>query len=282
MYNAISAEWTKLLPHRGTWMLVWLYPLALLAILIIGIFVAAAGKTPDGAATAAGWINQTAIVWHVPTIAFGRYLIAAYFALVFAGEYGWNTWKLVVPHSARWKLIAAKYAVPALLLYLAWFAGAAITVAMNLLEAAVLGKALPGGITAAAILASHFSLLVEGIAPLLLTAVYASMAAVLTRSTLAAFIISLVLITLDQAFGKLAQLLSAYGMEWLSLPYRILPGYHLQNLASWLHEGVGYQARFAGGTIVAYSQTVSLLMLAAWIAGLAALTFATFRRQDIN
>ena len=38
MRNIVSAEWTKLLPHKGTWLLVWIYPILFFAILTIGIF----------------------------------------------------------------------------------------------------------------------------------------------------------------------------------------------------------------------------------------------------
>jgi ABC-2 type transport system permease protein len=282
MRNQLSAEWIKLRPHRATWFLVWLYPIAFLLILAIGVVVALVNPDPVKPTSVAEWIDQTAMIWNVPRTAFGRYLIAAYFALVFAGEYGWNTWKLIVPHSARWKLIAAKYLVPLALLYIAWIATGAICVAMDLLKAGLTEQVVPAGVTAGGILRWHWLMLVGGIVPVLLTATYASVMAVLTRSTLAAFIISIVLITMDQIFGKLVQMLSRYGMEWLTLLYRVLPGYHLENLASWWLEGAGFQMKFAGGTVVACSMAMSLLVLTAWIAALAALTLVTFRRQDIN
>jgi len=281
MRNVLSAEWTKLLPHKGTWMLVWIYPLFLLAILLIGLFVRLATGGPSAPMRAAGWINQTAAIWNTPQMGFGCYLIAGYFAIVFAGEYGWNTWKLVIPHAARWKLIAAKYAVTLGLLYCAWLIAAAIAVAMELVTVPVLGVALPADLTVGALVHGHWSALVLGIAPLLITAAYASVAAVLTRSTLAALIISIVLITIDEVFDKLIQIFALWGMGWMTLLYRILPGYHLDNLKSWLQDGAGYVIRLPAET-VAYSQTASMLVLAAWILGLGALVFAVFRRQDIN
>jgi ABC-2 type transport system permease protein len=280
MRNVISAEWSKLLPHRGTWLLVWIYPIAWFAILVISI-LAEPQSDPD-AATAAGWVRETLPIWYVPSFSFGRYFIAAYVVLVFAGEYGWNTWKLIVPHAGRWKLLTAKYAVSLGLLYLAWIIAAALTVLMMWIKTLSLGDAVPPGVTAARILHMHFQSLVWGLIPVLLTATYASVLAVLTRSTLAAFILSLVMITLDDLLGRIVRMLSHYGMEWLAVPYRMLPSYHLVNFASWAREDVGYQLKLASGAVVACSQVSSFLLLVGWIAGLSALTLLIFRRQDLH
>ncbi|RYD50342.1 MAG: hypothetical protein EOP60_11945 [Sphingomonadales bacterium] len=280
MRNTISAEWTKLLPHKGTWLMVWIYPIAFLAILTIGL-IGEPGMSKD-ARTAAGWIEETTMIWYLPGFTPGRYFIAAFFALVFAGEYGWNTLKLVVPHAARWKLIASKYAVALGLLYVAWIAAALLTIVMEYVKTGMAGLAVPEGVTFAAIVAGHWDVLLSSLAPLLLTAAYASTMAVLTRSTLAALIVSLVLITLDEMFGRIVRALSYYGAEWLAVPYRMLPGYHLENVMSWMREGVAFKLPLASGAVVEYSQATSLVAMAAWIGGLVALTFWWFRRQDIN
>jgi ABC-2 type transport system permease protein len=280
MRNVISAEWSKVLPHRGTWLLVWIYPIVWFAILVISI-LAEPQSDPD-AATAAGWIRETLPIWYVPSLNFGRYLIAAYLALVFAGEYGWNTWKLIVPHAARWKLLAAKYAVTLGLLYVAWTIAAALTVLMMWVKTLTLGDAVPLGVTMPAILHMHFQGLGWGLIPVLLTAAYASVLAVLTRSTLATFVLSLVLITLDDLLGRIVGALSHYGMEWLATPYRVLPSFHLANFASWVREDVGYQLKLASGAVVACSQAISLLVLVGWISCLSALAFLIFKRQDIH
>lgn len=286
MRNVMSAEWTKLLPHRGTWLLVWLYPIATFLIMTIALIVSLS-STPTAVgegnvATAAGWIDQTSIIWRIPTMSLSRYLIGAYVALVFAGEYGWNTWKLVVPHTARWKLIAAKYAVALGLLYLAWAIAAVIALAMQFVGAAVTGDAIPAGVTLGGILAAHGHLIVVSVAPLLVTVGYASVAALLTRSTLAGFLISLVMVTLDEAGNKIVAALSYFGMEWLAVLYRILPGYHLDNVSSWLNKGAGFEVKLASGAVVSYAETTSVIVLVAWIVALGAGTFVAFGRQDIN
>ncbi|RYD95940.1 MAG: hypothetical protein EOP61_18830 [Sphingomonadales bacterium] len=232
--------------------------------------------------TAAAWIADTGFVWHIPSLALFRYLIGAYFALVFAGEYGWNTWKLVVPHAARWKLLTAKYIVATSFLYLAWFVAALVTVAVTFVRSGLLPEPVPAGVTAYGILSGHFHILSLGILPVILTAAYATLAAILTRSTLASFIITIVAVTIDDLFGKIVQALSAFGMSWLAAPYRLLPGYHLDNISSWAEKGVAFQLRLMDGSVIVYPQAFSFAVIAAWVLGLGLLIFTSFRRQDIN
>ena len=100
MLDAISAEALKFRRHRATWGLVWIWPIGLTIIMLLAIFIdlanGAAGET-SGRPTAAGWIADSIGFWNVPGHPLGRYLIGAFVAVVFAGEYGWNTWKLIFP-----------------------------------------------------------------------------------------------------------------------------------------------------------------------------------------
>ncbi|WP_066793819.1 ABC transporter permease [Sphingomonas soli] len=284
MRNLIAAEKRKLLPHKATWLLVWVYPIVITVALIIGLLskLWGAPAPADDPVTAAAWIADTAFVWHIPSMALFRYLIGAYFAVVFAGEYGWNTWKLVVPHAARWKLLTAKYLVATGFLYLAWFLAALATVLVTLVRAGLLPEPVPTDVTAFGILSGHFQILSLGIIPVVLTALYASLAAILTRSTLASCIITIVAVTMDDLFGKIVQALSALGMTWLAVPYRVLPGYHLENVANWAQKGAAFQLKLMDGTVIVYPQAFSFAVLAAWILGLGLITFVSFRRQDIN
>lgn len=278
MLNLISAEWRKVLPHKGTWMLVWIYPIIFLIVLTIAIF--AEGKNPD-AMTASGWIDDTTMIWYVPTISLGRYFIAAYFALLIAGEYGWNTWKLVVPHAARWKLMASKFVVAIALLYIAWIGTALLSIVMQYLRTAIVGAVTPDGVTFTSLLAGHWEMLLKGVAPMLIAAGYASLAAVATRSTMASVIISIVLLTFDELFGRLVVWFSGF-VEWPALIYRVLPGYHLDNFASWMQAGHGLKVPLASGTVIEYSLAVSEVALVAWVVGLLGGAVLLFRRQDIN
>jgi ABC-type transport system involved in multi-copper enzyme maturation permease subunit len=283
MLDALAAERLKLTRHKATWFLVWLYPILFLVIFAISIAVGLAHSgDPSKPVTVASWIQQTALIWKLPDQTIGRILIAAYVAVVFAGEYGWNTWKLVVPHRSRASLVAAKLAMIFLLLFAALALTAAISLLCTWLEGVARGRAVPDGVTAAAILDAHGRGALSGLAPFLFTLASISLAAVLTRSMVAALVIGVVIAIVEKLFVQLGPFLAPYapGIVWAL--YHALPGYHLVNLASWISDGVAHPAPFPDGRTVALDWTTSLAVSAAWIAALTAGTFAAFRRQDIN
>jgi hypothetical protein len=283
MLDALSAERLKLSRHKATWFLVWLYPILFLLLFsasVVAAFVQAGA--PARAVTASAWIQQTAIIWKLPNQTIGRCLISAYVAVVFAGEYGWNTWKLIIPHSSRVSLIAAKFAMIFLLFLAALALTAAISLLFTWLEASVRGRPIPAGLTAAAILETQGRAALSGLAPFLFTLASIGLAAVLTRSMVAALIIGVVLVTIEQLFVTLGPYLSVYAPSLVWNLYHALPGYHLANLESWITNGVAQSAPFPDGRVVALAWTTSLAVAAAWIGALAAGTFVVFERQDIN
>lgn len=283
MLSALSAEALKLTRHKATWFLVWVYPICITAIFLLAIGLGLSGvESPSAAPAPAKWIEETATIWLVPPHMLGRYLISAYVAVAFAGEYGWNTWKLIVPHRARWMLIAAKYLVTVALLYLAYALSGALTVVLSLVEDSATGDTIPNGITASALIEAHWRGAMTALLPILLTVAYTSLAAVLTRSMVAALVIGIVVATFEQIFLNFAPLLSAYAPQLVLALFHALPGYHLANLESWMTQGAALQSRFPTGAVVALPLATSLAVTVAWISGLAALTVASFKRQDIN
>ncbi|MEA3033062.1 MAG: type transport system permease protein [Sphingomonadales bacterium] len=283
MLDALLAERLKLTHHKATWFLVWLYPILFLILYLISVAVALAhAGDPVKPVTAEAWIHQTAIIWALPNQTIGRILIAAYVAIVFAGEYGWNTWKLIVPHRSRTALIAAKLALVVLLFAVTLAVTAGISLFFTWLEGVARGGAVPDGVTAAAILDAHGRAALAGLAPFLFTLASISLAAVLTRSMVAALVIGVVVAILEKLYVGLGPWLAPYapGLVWAL--YHGLPGYHLANLGSWITEGAAHRAPFPDGRVVALGWTTSLAAAAAWTAALAGGTFVAFRRQDIN
>jgi ABC-type transport system involved in multi-copper enzyme maturation permease subunit len=282
MLEALSAEALKMRTHKATWFLVWLFPIAFTIVMLIMIGAGMAGVDPPERPNVADWIENSTIIWFVPNNAVGRYLISAFVAVVFAGEYGWNTWKLIVPHRRRASLIAAKYALTIILLAIAFVLTAALLTGLGFADDALTGDTVPAGLTAALLLDTHAKAALAAVAPVLIAIGYASLAAVLTRSTIAALVIAIVATTIEQivvGFGP--QLYSKFPSIVWPL-YHALPGHHIANLAEFVREGAPLKRAFPGGLVVQLSWTTSLGVLLAWVAALWGAAFAAFSRQDIN
>ena len=281
MLDAISAELLKFRRHRATWGLVWLWPIGVTLVLSLAIIIQLAKGEVGHGASAVSWIDDAADFWNIPAEPIGRNLACAFIAVVFAGEYSWNTWKLIVPHRARGSLIAAKYVVGLGLLICGFLSGAILFNLLIWLKDLATGTPIPAGITAAALLKAHGLAALAALAALLFTAAYTSLAAILTRSTLAALVIGVVVTTVERLFRFFAPMLESYAPALVGGLYRVLPGYHLANLGEWLTEGHVLVVPFPSGPF-SMAPAASLAIVAAWTIGLIALTFRVFRRQDIN
>jgi ABC-type transport system involved in multi-copper enzyme maturation permease subunit len=284
MLSAISAESLKLRRHRATWLLVWIFPLGVLLFgtLAIAVELVTGNPAAPAAPELGEWLENASGFWNAPRNSLVRYLICAFIAVVFGGEYGWNTWKLIVPHRARPTLIAAKYAVSIALLYAAFIAAALVMMGITWLEDVLSGDPLPQGITFGSLAEANWLGFLATLAPVLLTIAYASFAAILTRSTTAALVIGIVVTTLEQLFRTFGPLLSFYMPVVVEFLYHALPGYHLANLTDWIVAGTPEIVPFPSGKMVSYGWEASLAIVAAWTVALVVLTFLRFRRQDIN
>ncbi len=284
MLSAMSAEALKLRRHRATWLLVWIFPILVLIGYSIAIIAQLVQNNPPAPAAPelARWLDNAADFWDATSSGLVRMLAGAFIAVVFAGEYGWNTWKLIVPHRSRSTLIAAKYVVSLGLLYAAFIAAALIWMGMEWLRNVVAGNPLPEGITAAALAQAHWQGFLGGLPTILFTVALVSFAAILTRSTVAALVIGIVVVTVEQLFRAFGPLLSMYMPGFIDLLYQVLPGYHLANLQEWATDGAAEEVPFPSGEVLAYDWTLSLAIVALWTGAFVAFTFLRFRRQDIN
>ena len=282
MLEALSAEALKMRTHKATWFLVWLFPIAFTIIMLLMIAAGMMGFEAPEQPNLHGWLENTTLIWFIPTNAVGRYLLSAFVVVVFAGEYGWNTWKLIVPHRRRTSLIGAKYALTIILFAISFALTAALLTGLAFVDDALTGDTIPAGLTAAAIWGEHGRTALAAVAPVLISIAYASLAAVLTRSTVAALVIAIVATTIEQVvvgFGP--QLYTKFPSIVWPL-YQLLPGHHIANLADCIREGAALKRAFPDGLVVHYSCTASLAILLAWVAALWGATFAAFSRQDIN
>jgi len=284
MLSAMSAEALKLRRHRATWLLVWIFPILVLVGFTIAIIAQLVQNStpPTSAIELERWLDNAADFWDGTSSGLVRMLVGAFIAVVFAGEYGWNTWKLIVPHRSRTTLIAAKYAVSLLLIYAAFIAAAMIWMVMDWLRNVVAGNPIPEGITFGGLAEAHWAGFLGGLPSILFTVALVSLAAVLTRSTVAALVINIVVVTLEQLFRAFGPVLSIYMPGFIDLLYQVLPGYHLANIEEWATDGKAQQVPFPSGEIMAYDLMPSIAIVTAWTLLFVALTFLRFRRQDIN
>ncbi|GAW40148.1 ABC-2 family transporter protein [Brevundimonas sp. SH203] len=194
-------------------------------------------------------------------------------ATIYAGDYRWETWRLISARNTRTNLVAGKVAVTALLILLATFAALISDVIASLIQAAVFGRSLTFTMTGDA--AADFGLLgLTGWARILQFTLLGLLAAVMTRSLLAALFAPLV-IGVGQFF--LPQILMPMGVMpdgWL-LPL-LSPG-----MATDLLKGA-VQGGAAAAELPDHAVVKGLLGLALWIAVPFAAAVAWFNTQDLS
>jgi ABC-2 type transport system permease protein len=282
MFDAVRAEALKLHRHRATWMMVWIYPVVI-AVVTIGVLIYGAVTTPEPAdpgAAAGEWIRNSTMLWAIPMSAPGRFLIAGFAAVVFAGEYGWNTWKLIIPARSRWQLIAAKWVVAFAFVLFALFAADVILMAGEAISIAM-GDPVPAGVTAGAVLSAHVEAAGHAVLPILYTIAFAALFAVLTQSILATVILSIALVIFEQLLPLTGPLAYGYLPGLTAAAIKFLPFYHMANTIAWAG-GSGMTLPLGVDAILSYSWATSAGAVVAWIAGIGALTQFRFARQDLN
>lgn len=277
MTGALTAEFMKLVRHRATWGLVWIFPLGVIAFFLLSLAVhPTGGLSINGRImqpTATIWMAGTAAVWKVAGSGPGRFLIGAFTALAFGGEYGWNTWKLIVPHRRRMELIGAKHLVVLGLLMASVAFAAVLSVVFGFIGS-LLNGGLPDGVDAGALLIVQSRAALTTLIAILLTMGYASAGAIVLRSTLGGAIVSIAAVVIEGVLGAAAPLLNP--TLFLSLPT-----YHLKNLDSWIETGAAaIQPLSTGLEQAAWPQ--SLIVVAAWTVLLFALAAIVFEQQDLN
>jgi ABC-2 type transport system permease protein len=282
MLDAVRAEALKLRRHRATWMMVWIYPI-LITVVVIGMLIYDALHTPgaaEAAKPAAKWIRDSTTLWAFPTSAPGRFLIAGFAAVVFAGEYGWNTWKLIIPARSRWQLIAAKWLVSFGLVVLALMLADLIGSLGDWLET-FFGVKIPEGVTLDAVVDAHLRAGAFALVPIAYTLVLAGMFAILTQSILATMILSIAVVVVTGMVPLIGPFAYHYLPGLTTLVLNTTPLFNDPNLGAW-GKGAGLTLPLAPGVNISASLATSLSIMLAWIAAAAAVTQFRFLRQDLN
>lgn len=194
-------------------------------------------------------------------------------ATIYAGDYRWETWRLISARNTRPNLLTGKVVVVALVIVLATFAALISDVIASLIQAAVFGRPITFSMTGAA--AADFGLLtLTSWARILQFTMLGLLGAVVTRSLLAALFAPLV-IGIAQFF--LPQLLLPMGVTpdgWL-MPL-LSPG-----LATDLLKAV-IQGGMAAADLPDHALAKGVISLALWIGVPFAAAVAWFNRQDLS
>lgn len=282
MLDAIRAEAIKMRRHRGTWGMVWIYPI-LIGILLAGgiIYRAVAGTGEDTVATAAEWIKGTAIFWHGPGSAPGRILVAAFTALVFAGEYNWNTWKLIVPVRQRWQLIVAKWLVITGFVFIALLLTNLLVLAEELIGT-LQGSAIPDGVTLSAIVQENARAAAYSFIPIIFAMSFAALIAILTRSVLATIVLSIGLVILEGMLPLLGIFAYQRAPGLTQFLIEATPLFHIDNLTNWAFYRTGAEMALSPEFTLSPAWGTSLAIVLAWSIAAGALAMAWFLRQDMN
>jgi ABC-2 type transport system permease protein len=195
-------------------------------------------------------------------------LIAA--ATVYAGDYRWETWRLISARNARWRLILGKIGVMKLAAVATMAAFLVASMIFFLAQAFIAGRPLTfdvsdmnaGGVSLTALL-SYIRIVQYGLVALL--------AAVVTRSLLAALFVPWVLGFAQSIIGG-PIVLAGWGEMWTS--QLLLPGLAYDTLKATLEGGMGAPT--------AATASRSVIGLALWCVIPTAAAVAWFNRQDLS
>ncbi|NCP12770.1 MAG: ABC transporter permease subunit [Sphingomonadales bacterium] len=283
MLDAVAAEALKMRRHRGTWLMVWIFPIAIFLIALASLvyYQFAPASPPADPQSAAAWIADSAIFWRAPGSAPGRILIAGFAALLFAGEYSWNTWKLIIPARERWQLIVAKWTVAVGFVFAAFVLTDLINLTTEWLRS-LQDSAIPEDVTLSGILAAHARAAAYALLPIAYATAFAALFAVLTRSILATVIVSIGLVIMEGMLAILGVFFHARAPELTRFLIETLPPYHMLNLIEWANRKTGLVSPLGPEASVALGWTTSLTALVAWIGLAMAITLVRFSRQDLN
>jgi ABC-2 type transport system permease protein len=194
-------------------------------------------------------------------------------AIIYAGDYRWETWRLISARNTRPNLLIGKVAVVALVIVLATVATLISDIIASLIQAAVFGRPLAFSMTGAD--AADFGLLtLTSWARILQFTMLGLLGAVVTRSLLAALFAPLV-IGVAQFF--LPQILLPMGVTtdgWLL--YLLSPGLATDLLKAAIQGGM------AAAELPDHAVIKGVLSLALWIVVPFAASVALFSRHDLS
>jgi ABC-type transport system involved in multi-copper enzyme maturation permease subunit len=287
-WNLFRAEIYKINGNRWvTGCLLWTFPISavlLMGFLLVGVtFVPAVRESFRDAPPL--WTTSALDTWNVPNSPLGRIMLIGFTALLFGGEYQWNTWKAIVPRTWRIPLLLVKFlAMGAFIVFVIGLTSILFVVA-NGLATLLAGGTYEPHLTNEVLteFAQDYTIQVFiAFTTTLLASTFATFAAMVTRSILGSIVGGLGL-SLAEATSLLALQGFAYFSkidEVLHL-YRLTPTYNFVNLTLWVNGEKGLEFTI-GDMLVKDSALFSIMILLIWVLGTMGATLFIFQQQDIK
>ena len=294
MINLYRAELQKIIGNRWvSGLLLWVFPVGAFGVIVFVAIMALFIQDFDSQFFNEPplWTSTMIGVWNFPTNTLGQMFLIGLTAVTFAGEYQWGTWKNILPRQRRTAVILVKF-----------LALGTLVVFTFLLMSIILGVGY-GFITKIAGIeygpAFSQDVFVEFIKDyglqamlafftVLITSVYAALAAMLMRSILGGVMVGLGIIIVEPVSSFiLIPIATLLERENLLQLIRFTPTYNVDNIRSLVSADVPsqmftwiFEANNLGN--VQNSLGLSLFILTVWVTLGISLILWLFNRQDIS
>ncbi len=294
MFNLYRAELQKIIGNRWvSGLLLWIFPIGALGVVLFVALMALLIDNFDSRFFNEPplWTNTMIGVWGFPTNTLGQMFLIGLTAVTFAGEYQWGTWKNILPRQRRTAVIIVKFlALGSLVVFAFVLMSLIMGIGYGLItkiagieygptfSADVLGEfAKDYGLQAAL---AFFAVLITGI--------YAALAAMVMRSILGGVLVGLGIIIIEPVSAAvlvpIATITERTGILHL---IRLTPTYNIDNIRSWVTLDQPSQLFawiFATNNLTASHNSISLslLILSIWVVMGIGLILWLFNRQDIS
>ncbi len=296
MISLLRAELLKATKHyRLISFLVWVYPVGLASFYLLGLpmtLLSAGARQSVLAGCPGNWTTDATGPWSLlisfPGSVLGKLLPLGFMAVMFAGEYEWKTWKNLIPLSRRRRLLLTKMGALVLIVACSFVILSVIPLIGQNLGCRLLGGADGPPFSFSALgefTRNYLQQAMLGVVSLLIMACWAALGALLTRSILGALLVSFGASLLDPLMiGVLAIARDLLNLPRLTDLYLLTTSYNLDNLRTWFASGRLLMGLTPDSSMFTSAPNAagSLVILAAWITGLAALAVILFQRQDIT
>lgn len=290
MLNLFRAEWQKVAGNRLlTSFTVWVFPVGIAVFVAVMTVLALVTEAPPigvGNDWTIGMIGTWGALTRFPGNIFVRMFVTAFMAAFFAGEYEWGTWKNIVPRARRWQLMIIKFWIFALMVILSLFLTSIIVGAGWWLPFSISGFDYGPAVTQDVLVNFLPEYLLEAglaFATALLLAGLAALAVLLTRSVVGGLLLGFGMSIIEAVSGFiLLWMATLFKTPEIANGYIYTPTYSIENIRSWVQDGVALRPNFLPLFDAQLSLISSILILGAWIFGLMLLVAFIFQRQDLT